>query len=252
MLGSTDEQGRFLSNTNFRRALSYAIDRSAICNTVMLGQTPASRFIDPDAKGVSGKFVDEYPVSTGINTAADPEKAQQYLALALEELGATIEDVPTFSMLCYDSQGNLTKLQAIQDMFLSVLNIKCTIDPQPIQQMIAKVYSNDFDFWTGGVSIGLMDAASAGGAFGYWDANDPDSLFGYTNAEYAELLDTAQYATDLKTRCDAVAKLEAIFIDEVPSLLITWQTQNIVFRTGVVITNIDSSYGADLAFADIR
>ena len=250
--GHSEEAGRFLSNVNFRRALSYAIDRTALVNTVMLGQTPAYRAVDPDATGVEGKFVDEYPVEETINVTADAEKAQAYLAAALEELGATIEDVPEFTMLCYDTQGNLTKLQAVQDMLRSVLGITCVIDPQPIQQMIAKVYSGDFDFWTGGVAIGTMDVASSGGMYSYWDANDPDSLFGYTNTTYADLLDVAQQATDLKTRCDAIAEIEKIFIDEVPTLLLTWQTSNVVYRSGIVITSVDASYGADLAFADIQ
>ena len=249
--GRTEAQGRFLSNVNFRRALSAAIDRTALVNTVMLGQTPAYRVIDPDANGVEGKFAEEYPVEQQINVTSDPEAAKSYLAAALEELGATANDIPEFSMLCYDTQGNLTKLQAVQDMLLNVLGVKCTIDPQPIQQMIAKVYSFDYDFWTGGVSIGTVDAASPSGVYSYWDANDPDALFGYTNTEYAALLDTAQQATDYKTRCDAIAAIEKIFIDEVPSLLLTWQTQNVVYREGITITNVDAGYGADLAFVKV-
>ena len=249
--GKTEASGKFLSNVNFRRALSYAIDRTALVNTVMLGQTPAYRVIDPDAAGINGKFVEEYPVENQINVTADPAKAQEYLAKALEELGATAEEIPEFSMLCFDSQGNLTKLQAVQDMLLTNLGIHCAIDPQPIQQMIAKVYSSDFDFWTGGVSIGTVDAASPSGVFSYWDVNDPDALFGYDNAEYAELLDKAQQATDYKTRLDAIAAIEKIFIDEMPSLLLTWQTQNVVYRSGYTITNVDSGFGADLAFVQV-
>lgn len=250
--GHNEDAGKFLSNVNFRRALNFAIDRTAMVNTVMLGQTPAYRAVDPDAMGVNGKFVDEYPVDVTINVTADPEQAKACLEAALTELGATIDDVPELSMLCYDSQGNLTKLQAVQDMLRSTLGIKCVIDPQPIQQMIDKVYTGDFDFWTGGVAIGTMDVASNGGMYSYWDANDPDALFGYTNATYAELLDVAQQATDLKTRCDAIAEIEKIFIDEVPSLMLTWQTTNVVYRPGVVITNVDAGYGADLAFAEVQ
>ena len=77
--GKTEASGRFLSNANFRRALSYAIDRTALVNTVMLGQTPAYRVIDPDAAGLNGKFVDEYPVENQINVTADPAKAQEYV-----------------------------------------------------------------------------------------------------------------------------------------------------------------------------
>ncbi len=250
--GRNEETGRFLSNVNFRRALSLAIDRTAMVNTVMQGQTPANRVIDPDAAGLEGRFVDEYPVENTINVTAEPEKAREYLALALEELGATEDQIPEFSMLCYDTQGNLTKLQAVQDMLLTVLGIRCAIDPQPIQQMIAKVYSSDFDFWTGGMAIGTVDAASPDGVFANWDVNDPDALFGYGNAEYAALLDTAQQASDLKTRLDAVAAMEKIFIDEVPTLLLTWQTQHVMVRPGYVITSVDASFGADLAFVQVQ
>lgn len=253
MNGKTADSGRFLSNVNFRRALSYALDRSAACATVLPGQTPASRLIDPDANGISGKYVDEYPIAdgAGINITADVAKAQEFLQLALTELGATIEDVPELSMLCYESQGSQTQLQAYQDMFLTVLGIKCVIDPQPIQQMIGKVYSFDYDFWLGGVSIGSMDVASADGALNYWDMSNPDALFGYQNQTFSDLLAEAQQATDLQVRYDKIAELEKIFIDEVPDLLITWKTINVMFKQGIVITSIDKSYGADLAFADI-
>ncbi len=249
--GKSEAAGKFLSNVNFRLALTYAIDRTAICNAVLVGQTPANRFIDPNAVGVSGKFIDEYPLENGINVTADPAKAKEYLDKALAELGATIADVPELYMLCYESQNSQTQLQAYQDMFLTVLGVKCVIDPQPIQQMIGKVYSHDYDFWLGGVAIGTMDAASMGGALTYWDMNNPDALFGYNNPAYAELLDKAQQTLDYKERCDTIAEMEKIFCAEVPDLLITWQTQHVLYKSGIVITNIDNSYGADLAFCDI-
>ena len=36
-----------------------------------------------------------------------------------------------------------------------------------------------------------------------------------------------------------------------PSLLLTWQTQNVVYRSGYTITNVDSGFGADLAFVQV-
>ncbi len=249
--GKSEAAGKFLSNVNFRLALNYAIDRAAICSAILSGQTPATRFVDPGANGVNGKFIDEYPLENGINATADPAKAKEYLDKALTELGATIEDVPELYMLCYESQNSQTQLQAYQDMFLTVLGIKCVIDPQPIQQMIGKVYAYDYDFWLGGVAIGAMDAASQGGALTYWDMDNPDALFGYNNPEYAKLLDKAQQTLDYKERCDAIAEMEKLFCAEVPDLLITWQTQHVLYKPGIVITNIDASYGADLAFCDI-
>lgn len=250
--GHNAEAGRFLSNTNFRLAISYAIDRTALCNTVMKGQTPPNRFIDPSAVGINDYYVNEYPLENGINATADPEKAKEYLNKALAELGATLADVPELSMLCYESGSAMTILQACQDMLLNVLGLKCKIDPQPIQQMIAKVYSSDFDFWYGGLGIGAMDAASPGGVFANWDANDPDDLFGFKNQEYAELLDVAQNAMDMKTRLDAIYEMEKIWCAEVPSILLTWMSSNAVYRSNLELHGTNGAYGADLAWVTME
>jgi oligopeptide transport system substrate-binding protein len=250
--GSSPEAGKFLSNVNFRLALSYALDRTALCNSVLPGQTPATRLAQPDMAGVSGKFVDEYPLENGINVAADAAKAKEYLDKALTELGATIDQVPELSMLCYESQTSQTVLQACQDMFLSTLGVKCKIDPQPIQQMISKVYSHDFDFWYGGIPAGSLDVASTNGVLPYWDSSNPDALFGYNNPKFDEYVKTAQTSLDMKARKDAVFEAEKIFCAEVPDLLITWQTVHCMYKPSIVLNGTNPAFGEDLAFADIK
>ena len=249
--GTSEDTGRFLSNVNFRRALSYALDRTALTLSVLQGRAPAYRLVDPSKKGVNGLFVDEYPLDNGLNVTADVEKAQNYLNLALEELGATADDIPTFSMLCYESPTSQLALQACQDMFLTVLGIECVIDPQPVQQMMGKVFSYDYDFWYGGLGTGSMDEVSNDGILGYYDSSVEGQLFGYDNPEYNELLAVAQKTLDLKVRKDTLFELEKIFCDDVPTLLLGWATVSYAYRSDIILNGTNSSYGVDLAFIDI-
>lgn len=249
--GSSEEAGKFLGNVNFRLALSYALDRAALCASVLPGQTPATRLAQPDMAGVKGLFVEEYPLENGINATADATKAKEHLDKALQELGATIDQAPEFSMLCFESQTSQTVLQACQDMFLTTLGIKCRIDPQPIQQMIAKVYSHDYDFWYGGIPAGSVDIASTNGILPYWDSSNPDALFGYDNP-INEFVKTAQTSLDMKARKDAVFEAEKIFCAEAPDLLITWQTIHCVYKPGLVLNGTNPAFGVDLAFADLQ
>lgn len=249
--GSSAEAGKFLSNKNFRLALSYALDRTALCASVLVGQVPASRLVDPAMMGVNDTFQKEYPLDNGLNVTKDTTKAQQYLAQALTELGAKISDVPEFSMLCYESQTSQTALQACQDMFLNTLGITCKIDPQPIQQMIGKVYSFDYDFWYGGMPPGAMDVASYGGVLSYWDSSNPDALFGYNNPQYNDLFKTAQTTSDVKARKDAIFEMEKIFCSDISDLMLAWQTVYCVYKPDIVLNGIDINFGPDLAFADV-
>ncbi len=250
--GKSEEAGKFLSNVNFRKALSYALDRTALCSSVLPGQTPATRLADPGMMGINDFFVNEYPYEDGINATVDTEKAQQYLELALEELDATIEDVPELYMLCYEAQTSQTALQACQDMFLTTLGINCVIDPQPIQQMIGKVFSFDYDFWWGGLGTGNVDVGSTDGVLSYYDGTNPDALFGYSNEKFDEYFMIAATTLDAKERMDAISELEKLFCDEIPGLLITWQTAHAVYVPSIELAGgIRNSFGPDLAFADI-
>lgn len=217
--GKNEKTGRFLSNLNFRKALSYAIDRQALVATVYTTSTPSSRLTAPNERGVKGKFNVEYPYS-GFPTAADPVKAKEFLALALKDLKLTAADIPTFTMLCFDSQSSLLALQAMQDMLKRNLGVTCEIDAQPIPSMIAKVYASDYDLWKGGSSLGKIDwlddvaksyISSAGAPYNY-----KDPAF---DALYAK----AAAATTWKDRKDRMFELEKNFCANVVDLLLNWQ-----------------------------
>ncbi len=222
--GKNEKTGRFLSNANFRKALSYAIDRQALVSTVYTTSTPSTRLTAPNERGVKGRFNLEYPY-TGFQVDDNPAKAREYLGLALKELGLGASDIPTFTMLCFDSQGSLMALQAIQDMLKKNLGVTCAIDAQPIPSMIAKVYASDYDLWKGGSSLGKIDWLDDIAKSYLSNAGAP---YNYKNAAFDSLYQKASTATNWKERKDRMFDLEKYYCDNVVDLLLNWQQVYVV------------------------
>jgi oligopeptide transport system substrate-binding protein len=242
--GKTEETALFLSNVNFRKALNYAIDRDALVATSYTTDIAATRAICPDEDGVDGLFQEEYPYE-GWSTGADTEKAKEYLELALEELGKTADEIPTFTFLCYDSNNNMIALNAVMDMWNKALGINCEIDAQPIQNMIQKMYNGEYDFWKGAVSREGIDALSL---FDYYQSED--GTFNYSDEAYDALYDAALNAQDWQERKDDIFALEQDFCENVIDLLLTWQGTYAVYSPNV--TGITAYDGAvDVTYADI-
>ncbi len=217
--GKTEETGLYLGNANFRKALSYAIDRTALTVSVMTGATAANRLTAPSEEGVEGTFQEDFPYE-GWPVTADVEKAQEYLNLALEELGKTIDDVPEIELLCYDSQGAIDVLSAVQDMLLTNLGIHTVINAQTIQIMTSSAMSGDYDLWWGGNAIEEPDALE--GFLTSYTTADASDLRGYSNEEFDALYDAALSAPTLEERREKYFEVEQFFCDNTMSLIFGW------------------------------
>lgn len=245
--GKTEETGKWLGNVNFRKALSAAIDREALVASVYTTDTPASGLIADTEKGVDGYFNDEYKVE-GWTTSQDVDAAKAYLAEAMKELGASdVSEIPTFTMLAMDSEGNVTCLNAVADMWLNALGIKCELDMQPVSEMISKAYSGDYDFWKGGNSpdVDILDNLAN------YSATDGIADMQYEeDAEFEALYQKAVNAVTWKERKDGIAELAAHWTENMMDLIVTWQAEYYVYNkniTGIAI----NGYDVDFTYADI-
>lgn len=245
--GRTEESNKFMANSNFRQALNLTINRAAIIASANLGLMPATRISASNDMGVNDTMHNEYPLEAWAATG-DAAKAKEHFDLAMKELGTTAADVPELSMLCFDSEGNMTILQAAQDMILNNLGIKCVIDPQPIQQMIGKAITGDWDFWYGGMTGGTMDWLSAGSvAEGFYSNPDKDEYgtYNYCNKEFNALFDKASVALDVKERKDLLFEMEKILVSDPATILLGWNRTYVVTKdglTGLLISGSDSDY----------
>ena len=77
-------------------------DRSATVNAVNPGYKAYNRLVDSNFAGPDGgKFVDEYPVET-VPLSGDVDKAKEYLAAAMEELGySDVSQLPQLEPVSY-------------------------------------------------------------------------------------------------------------------------------------------------------
>ena len=245
--GRTEESNKFMANSNFRQALNLTINRAAIIASANLGLMPATRISASNDMGVNDTMHNEYPLEAWAATG-DAAKAKEHFDLAMKELGTTAADVPELSMLCFDSEGNMTILQAAQDMILNNLGIKCVIDPQPVQQMIGKAITGDWDFWYGGMTGGTMDWLSAGSvAEGFYSNPDKDEYgtYNYCNKEFNALFDKASVALDVKERKDLLFEMEKILVSDPATILLGWNRTYVVTKTGLsglLISGSDSDY----------
>ncbi|MGN0314274.1 MAG: ABC transporter substrate-binding protein [Fusicatenibacter sp.] len=244
--GKTDETGQWLGNTNFRKALSAAIDREAMVQAVYTTDEASSRLELPSALGVEKSVVEEYPY-VGWSTTAEPEKAIEYLNAAMEELGCSdVSEIPVFTMLCYDSQSNMNAMNAIAAMWESNLGIRAEIDAQPLSSMVQKAVTGDYDFWKGGQANGYIDWFGDTGTE-YLSTTGGPYFCSYE--EYDLLYNKAATATDWKSRKDAMFELEQYYCENMLDLVITWIKGNLVTTNN--ITNVSVNGYVDYTYADM-
>lgn len=243
--GKTEESGLFLGNANFRKAISYAIDRSSLCASVMTSDAPATRLTAPSEAGIEASFNEDFEYE-GWPASADPEKAQEYLNLALEELGKTIDDVPAIDLLCYEAQGSIDVLAAVQDMLKKNLGIESNINPQTIQVMISSAMSGDYDLWYGGNSLQIPDALE-GFLSGYTTAMQT-ALRNYSNEEYDALYEKAVASATLEDRKKNYFEVEKFFCDNTLNLIIGWTEGGYIYRSGY--TGFYNTVDTDFTYLD--
>ena len=210
--GLSEEAGKLLSNQNFRQALNYAFDREATVAAVDKAAKPANRLVDSNFVGPNGgKFVDEYPVDT-VPLTGDVEKAKEYLAKAMEELGYTdVSQLPQLSLVTWDAESQKTLLEAIIDQWkqnLGLTNIQ--LNQYVIGTAIGNFYDLNYDIFcitweTDVLPTDIMRAMVTGGEvnYGIW-----------SNAEFDTLVAQAVQELDPVKQAELTSQAEQIFLNE--------------------------------------
>ena len=209
--GAEETEGdRVMANNNFRLALNYAHDRSSIMAAVNPMMQPYSRLMIPVYEGLNGgSYVDEYPIECP-PLEGDVEKAQEYLDLALEELGYTsVEELPTMNFVTSKADRKKLLCEAIIDQWKQNLGITSVqLDQYPIGTALGMYMSNDYDIFAISLSASLSLENSlknyvTGGDYnnGIWDC-----------PEYDEIVAQLETETDEATRFDLIQQAEQLLI----------------------------------------
>ncbi len=234
------------ADPNVRRALSLAIDRDLICETLGAGQVPAAGFVPPGFLDANGNDFFETAGTYGV--ATDDSKvaeAQELLAAAGFPGG---EGFPEFTLLYNTSEGHQLVAELVQEMWKTNLGISAKLENQEwaVFQDTRKV--GDFEVSRGGWLTDFMDPMGLLSIFTSENAyNDPN----YYNDEYDTLLANAIQARG-QEHFDFLYEAQEMLMNDMPVIPVYHYSDTMLASDKVVgwdrsvLGTIDFS-GADLA-----
>ena len=205
---------QYLSNVNLRRALFNAIDEQKEIDTVWQNDNePMTSFTAPgvfaaDGTPFAGKVGELYAPSR------DQEKAKEYLATALSELGCTVDELSAhLSIDCGDSPTSIAEASFYQEQWRQVLGIEVAVN-----SMITKQGSQNRK--TGNYVMSITgwgpDYNDPNTFLDLWVTDGGNNQTGFSNERYDELIDLASKETDLEKRESYFIECEQIIADQLP------------------------------------
>lgn len=220
-LNTTDE---LMQNVNLRKALSLAIDRQGLIDNVIKGgQLPALGVVPPTIEG--------FEEDRGYMQDAAFDEANEYLALAMEELGISDPSEITVNISINDSEAHSTIAQFIQSGWATNLGINAEIDSTEWQVYLDRLNVLDYQVGRMGWIADFNDAISFLDMYRTADTGNNDT--GWENEEYKNLIDESAAEEDPATRTQMLLDAEAIFMEEMPVIPVYYYTSNYVIQDHV-------------------
>jgi oligopeptide transport system substrate-binding protein len=219
-IGIDNTEAPLSESAHLRRALSYGIDRQSIIDNITKGeQVPAQWFARPGL--IAAPTLDTDP---DLGIIYDPAKAQEELAMALEELGlGSVDDLPVINLAYNDSSNHGQIMQAIQQMWTDTLGIQVQLSGLDPTSYFSSLSEDAPQLFRSGWCSDYPDADNFLRGVFRSDSEQNDS--GFNNADFDALVDQARQETDLETRRDLYAQAEEILVfDQAGVIPIYWYT----------------------------
>ena len=209
-----------LDNVHIRRAFSYAVDRKTLVEDVLgggqvvgKGYTPPGVYLSPteDAGFVGIQF--------------DPAKAQEELALGLEELGlASVDELPAVTVEFGTSTELKNVAQALQVMWRDTLGIEVALAEIDNAVYWAKQREDAGQIARGGWCPDYNDASNY--LLDTFRSDSPYNGGGFANEEFDRLVDEAQVLDDAAKRLELYTRAEELLLVEDPGTMVLYYPAN--------------------------
>lgn len=198
-----------VDNPLVRKALTLAIDRKAIVETVTKGgQIPATGFTPPGLYDANGDVFHTVAGDYGINpNAAEVDAAKALLAEAGYPDGAGF---PVIEILYNTSEGHKAIAEAVQEMWKQNLNIDVTIANQDWAVFQDTRHNGGFTVARGGW---LGDYADPMTMLDLWTSYSGNNDAQWKNMEFDALIENAKVKTG-QERFEALYAAQQMMMDE--------------------------------------
>jgi len=195
-----------LADARVRHALSLALNRKVIIEKVTKNGNPAESFVPPS--------IEEY--SSGVSLSFNPDRARELLVEAGYPGG---EGIPKLQFLIANADTSRIFAEVVQEMWRSELGVQIEILNKEWRVLIADMDSGHFDLFLLSWIGDFLDPSTF---LKIMRTGDGNNRTGYTNPEFDSLLLEADQQLSLQDRYDVLARAEAILMEDLPILPVTW------------------------------
>jgi oligopeptide transport system substrate-binding protein len=202
----------WLANTDFRRALNYALNREdfikSATNNLYL---PFTRLVLPMVAGANGgKYTDEAKIDV-YPTKGDAAKAKEYLQKAMTALKITDAKQMTLEIKTSDDENSKKAVQIMQDQLQKNLGITVTLKFVTYKQKLDDDTKGQYDAVVNGWMPDYDDPMTYMELF---EGTNSSNSTGWKNADFDNKIEAARVEPDKVKRQQLFYDAEKILVDE--------------------------------------
>ena len=205
------EDDSVFKNENLRKAISYAIDRDALANQILVDGSVTTNGIVPADMMQSPKDGTDFAKDAGTTLETDAAKAKEYWEKAQKELG---KDKLTVNLLSSDDDRTKKITEVVKGNLEEALpGLTVELSPVPFSVRLDRSNSGDFDMVYAGWSADYPDASSFLDLFATGNSYNRGQ---YSNTEYDKNLKDASTAnvSDPEKRWENMLNAEKILAED--------------------------------------
>ncbi len=193
------------NNTHLRKAFSTAINRQEIVEHVtLLEDEPALSAIPSILKPKKFAAIED----------GNKNKAQEYLQLALSELGIEKSDLPEITLYYWPFELNNKIAQTLQHQWLENLGIEVHIEVIDFKRLLTKVQNETYQMAIFAWKADYADPLALLQQFRL--PNDAKNYCRWSSTQFNDLLDASALEPDVDKRFDILQQAEAALMEQMP------------------------------------
>jgi oligopeptide transport system substrate-binding protein len=207
-----------LNDERVRRALSLAVDRTAIVEKILRGgQQPAAAFTPPGLPG--------YTPPGGSTT--DFAEARRLLAAAGFPDG---KGLPPLELLYNSSENHRIVCEAVQEMWRRELGLQVRLVNQELKAVLAARRAGDYQILLFDWAADYLDA---GTFLDMWRSGSGNNHTGWSDAGYDQLIDQAGQTDDSTARAGFFQQAEQLLLAAAPIIPLYYNTHVFLLQPSV-------------------
>ena len=208
--GTTGDPYKVLANKNARAAISMAIDKKTMCDTIINNGTIPADYIVAESLAFNEQGKDYREAAGEMGYHYNKEEATKLWEKAKEEVGF---DTVTLELLSFDSETGKRQAEFMQAELQTALpGLKVEVKSQPFKQKLELEEKGDFHLSHSGWSpdypdpLTFLETMQTGVKYA--------SNTGYSNPEYDKLIEEAKTAASQEESWAKFAEAEKIMLED--------------------------------------